>query len=113
MVGRDKNFSLFVYGALLRPAERMRLLGRQIAARPAMLRGYARLHARHYFVVPREGAETPGEIVSGLSEREMRILDDYEDVPRLYTRDRIEVVDQDGTTLSCWIYMPTALARGG
>jgi gamma-glutamylcyclotransferase (GGCT)/AIG2-like uncharacterized protein YtfP len=102
---------LFVYGALLDPVRRRRLLGRAIEARPATLIGYARMRARHYYIVRRAGAETRGGLLIGLGARDFRILDEYEEVPRLYTRERIEVADDRGATIECWIYMPTARAR--
>jgi hypothetical protein len=31
-------------------------------------------------------------------------------VPRLYTRERIEVVAVDGHAVGCWVYLPTGWA---
>jgi gamma-glutamylcyclotransferase (GGCT)/AIG2-like uncharacterized protein YtfP len=106
-----RDSGLFVYGALLDPARRLKLLGREVETRPATLGGYARMRARHYYIVRRAGTETRGAILVGLGARDFRILDEYEEVPRLYTRERIEVNDGRGATIECWIYMPTALAR--
>jgi gamma-glutamylcyclotransferase (GGCT)/AIG2-like uncharacterized protein YtfP len=102
---------LFVYGSLMNPAERVRLLKRPIEASPARLSGYERGQKRYYFVVKRSGAITDGAILEGLDSRDFAILDAYEEVPRLYTRERIEVLTVDGRPLECWIYLPTSWAE--
>jgi gamma-glutamylcyclotransferase (GGCT)/AIG2-like uncharacterized protein YtfP len=102
--------NLFVYGTLVDAAERAHLLGRPVQARPARLLGYARGQKRYYFVIPRKGAVTVGAILEDLSERDFEILDRYEAVPALYTRERIIVIAADGTETECWIYLPTGWA---
>ncbi|HSU89860.1 MAG TPA: gamma-glutamylcyclotransferase family protein [Sporolactobacillaceae bacterium] len=102
---------LFVYGSLMDPAERIRLLARIIEAVPARLPGYERGQKRYYFVAQRAGAITDGAILEGLGPRDFAILDAYEDVPTLYTRERIEVLTLDSRRLECWIYLPTEWAR--
>ena len=102
---------LFVYGSLMDPAERVRLLARVVEAVPARLPGYQRGQKRYYFVVKRADAVTAGAILEGLGPRDFAILDAYEDVPTLYTRDRIEVLTADGHRIECWIYLPTEWAH--
>jgi gamma-glutamylcyclotransferase (GGCT)/AIG2-like uncharacterized protein YtfP len=104
---------LFVYGTLLEAAARRRLLDRPVDAHPARLAGFERGRQRHHFVVPRGGAEVAGAIVGGLTARDLAILDEYEDVPRLYTRERIEVIDAAGNSVECWFYLPTGWASRG
>jgi gamma-glutamylcyclotransferase (GGCT)/AIG2-like uncharacterized protein YtfP len=104
---------LFVYGSLMSAAERQRLLGRTIDACPARLLDYARGRKRYYFVVRQAGAVTEGAIIEHLTTQDLAILDDYEEVPTLYTRERIEVVAADGAKIECWIYLPTSWAVGG
>jgi len=101
---------LFVYGSLIDPAERQRLLGRPIEAIPARLFGYIRGHRRYYFVTKKADSVTEGAILEGLSARDLAILDDYEEIPKLYTRERIEVVATDARKIECWIYLPTSWA---
>jgi gamma-glutamylcyclotransferase (GGCT)/AIG2-like uncharacterized protein YtfP len=107
----NDNQLLFVYGTLMNPAERLRLLGRPIDASPARLFGYTRGRKRYYYVSKLEDAVTDGAILEGLSARDLEILDAYEDVPTLYTRDRIEVVTADASKIECWIYLPTKWAN--
>jgi gamma-glutamylcyclotransferase (GGCT)/AIG2-like uncharacterized protein YtfP len=107
----NDNELLFVYGTLMNPAERLRLLGRPIDASPAHLPGYTRGCKRYYFVAKLEDAVTDGAILEGLSARDFEILDGYEDVPTLYTRERIEVIAADARKIECWIYLPTVWAK--
>lgn len=102
---------LFVYGTLMNPAERVLILGRPIDASPARLSGYLRGRKRHYFVARQAGAVTDGAILEGLSGRELAILDEYEEAPALYTRERIEVLAAGGRKIECWIYLPTGWAK--
>ena len=97
---------LFVYGSLMNPGERARLLGRPIDASPARLPGYARGRKRYYFVAKQAGAVSEGAILEGLSRRDLAILDKYEEVPALYTRERVEVLAAYGRKIECWIYLP-------
>jgi gamma-glutamylcyclotransferase (GGCT)/AIG2-like uncharacterized protein YtfP len=108
----DGDELLFVYGTLMNPAERVLIIGRPIDASPGRLPGYARGRKGHYFVAKQAGAVTDGAILEGLSGRELKILDEYEEAPALYTRERIEVLDADGRRIECWIYMPTDWGRG-
>jgi hypothetical protein len=48
-----------------------------------------------------------------LTPLDLQKLDRYEEVPRLYTREKIEVFDQSGNPLRCWIYLPTDLTISG
>ena len=107
----DDNELLFVYGSLRNPATRLELLKRPIEASPARLPGYERRDGRYNFVVERAGASTDGAILEGLNPSDFAILDAYEEVPQLYTRDRVEVLAPDGRHLECWIYLPTAGLR--
>ena len=103
--------SLFVYGSLLDPDERERLIGRRIQAKAASLRGYERGRKRYFYVTKRDGTDVEGAILAGLSNDELAVLDGYEDVPSLYTRERINVLDTTGAIVECWIYLPTSWAE--
>jgi gamma-glutamylcyclotransferase (GGCT)/AIG2-like uncharacterized protein YtfP len=98
---------LFVYGSLLNSAKRVLLLGRSINASPARLPNYARGRKRFYFVAKQVDAITEGAILEGLTAHDLTKLDEYEEVPTLYTRERIEVVTSDARKIECWIYLPT------
>ena len=108
MSRHDEDGALFVYGTLLDAAHRRSLLGREVAAAPALLGGYERLRGRYFYIVRRAGAEIAGLVLSGLGERDLAVLDHYEAVPRLYTREKLEVADAGGAMLRCWVYLPTA-----
>jgi Gamma-glutamyl cyclotransferase, AIG2-like len=104
---KNDHQRLFVYGSLLNSAKRVMLLGRPISAIPACLPNYARVQKRFYFVAKQVDAVTDGAILEGLTARDLTILDDYEEVPTLYTRERIEVLAADARKIECWIYLPT------
>ena len=104
---KNDDHLFFVYGSLMNPAERLRLLGRPIEASPARLPNYARGRKRYYFVAEQPEAVTDGAILEGLTARDLAILDDYEEVPTLYSRERIEVLTADARKIECWIYLPT------
>jgi gamma-glutamylcyclotransferase (GGCT)/AIG2-like uncharacterized protein YtfP len=107
----NDNELLFVYGSLMNPAERLRLLGRPIDASPAHLPGYARGRKQYFFVAKQADAVTDGEILEGLSAHDFEILDAYEEVPTLYIRECIEVVGAGARKIECWIYLPTEWAK--
>jgi gamma-glutamylcyclotransferase (GGCT)/AIG2-like uncharacterized protein YtfP len=98
---------LFVYGTLLEEARRREILGHGVDVIEARLDGYERGHARYNYLVRAEGAQTSGLIMLALTEEDLRRLDEYEELPTLYTREQVEVVTSDGM-LRCWVYLPTA-----
>jgi gamma-glutamylcyclotransferase (GGCT)/AIG2-like uncharacterized protein YtfP len=110
---RDFSSSLFVYGTLMEPSERTRLLGREIVATPAILEGFERGRSRYFYVIRKSSAKVEGAILRGLKARDFAILDKYEAVPKLYTRETIETTGDDGHTTRCWIYLPTGWERAG
>jgi gamma-glutamylcyclotransferase (GGCT)/AIG2-like uncharacterized protein YtfP len=112
--GSDNQGALFVYGSLLDAAHRTALLGREVAGAPARLAGYERRRGRYFYIVARAGGEVAGMVLNGLGERDFTVLDRYEEVPRLYTRVKIDVAAAGGVALRCWVYLPTpALLSSG
>jgi gamma-glutamylcyclotransferase (GGCT)/AIG2-like uncharacterized protein YtfP len=102
--------ALFVYGTLVYPATRERVLHHPVEAVAARLPGYRTGRRRYPYIAPKRGAETRGFILRGLSEHDFELLDEYEEVPRLYTRGQVEVIDSEGAAIRCWVYKPTAWA---
>src|SRR4029077_11473192 len=88
----ESDGALFVYGSLLDAAHRATLLGREVAAAPARFEGYERRRGRYLYILVRAGGHAPGPVLSGLVERDFAVLDRYEEVPRLYTRVKVEVM---------------------
>lgn len=97
--------TLFVYGTLLEEATRAWILGHRVEVIEARLHGFERRRARYHYIMRSEGAETPGLVMLGLTEEDWRRLDAYEEVPRLYSREEVEVFTADGP-LRCWVYLP-------
>lgn len=108
----DKS-TLFVYGTLLEPVCRERLLGHPVPTRPGRLEDYRLARGRYFYLVVAPGARTEGLLLLDLSAADFAILDRYEELPRLYTRETVEAVTPPGEKLACWVYMPTrALIEG-
>jgi Gamma-glutamyl cyclotransferase, AIG2-like len=103
---------LFVYGSLLDAVHRAEIIGREVAAIPATLYGFERGRARYWYLRPRAGAVTPGLILEHLTAADFVVLDRYEELPTLYTREAVEVAGQSGT-VRCWAYLPTSWAPAG
>jgi gamma-glutamylcyclotransferase (GGCT)/AIG2-like uncharacterized protein YtfP len=104
---------LFVYGTLLDPSCRERLLGHPVRTRPARLDGYRVAHGRHYYLVASHADRIDGLILLDLSAADLAILDRYEEVPQLYTRETVETIVPSGEKLRCWVYMPTSALLDG
>jgi hypothetical protein len=98
---------LFVYGSLIDPIHRAEVLGHFADGTPATLLGFERGRARHWFIRRRQGGQTEGLLLANLDARDYAILDAYEEVPALYTREQIEVTACNGALIRCWAYLPT------
>jgi gamma-glutamylcyclotransferase (GGCT)/AIG2-like uncharacterized protein YtfP len=110
----DEETTLFVYGTLTDKVGREEAIGREVATAPARIRNYERRRGRHFYLVRRAGAETAGLLILGLTAQDFGKLDRYEEVPRLYTREKTSVLANDGTRVVCWMYVPTErLLDGG
>jgi gamma-glutamylcyclotransferase (GGCT)/AIG2-like uncharacterized protein YtfP len=105
----DEASTLFVYGSLVYPVCRCRIIGRPVETSPAEIRGYTRARARYFYIRRHPGVITKGLLLLNLTPEEFIRLDLYEEVPRLYTREKTEVHDATGNALRCWVYLPTAL----
>ena len=99
--------SVFIYGTLLDPVLRQRLLARDVAVKPAILHDYALVEQRATplpAIVPRSGAAVDGMLLDDLTSTENARLDAYE-IPFDYNP--IEaVVDVDGKRETAQIYLP-------
>jgi len=104
---------LFVYGSLLWPDRRKEVLGHEVRVTPARLAGWRVRSGRYLYIVEEASAVTMGLILHDLDAADWAALDSYEDLPRLYTREPIEVTGEDGAPVRAWIYLPTAVVKSG
>src|SRR5271168_1088985 len=104
------HFPLFIYGSLIDPEHRAEIIGRPIEALQATLNGYEHGKRRYWYIRTRSDAAVEGAILTGLTAAELATLDEYEEVPTLYTRERINVALVDGSERECWVYLPTGWA---
>jgi gamma-glutamylcyclotransferase (GGCT)/AIG2-like uncharacterized protein YtfP len=109
----DEATTLFVYGSLLDPARCEQVIGRRTDIIPATLHDYELGRARYFYIRKHPGISTAGIILLNLTSRDFEMLDRYEEVPRLYRREKINVVDESGNPVRCWVYLPTALTLTG
>jgi hypothetical protein len=110
---RGEATSLFVYGSLLDPILREQIIGRRVTTLPATLQDYEVGRARYFFIRKHLGMSTPGLLLLDLTPADFQLLDRYEDLPRLYTREEVEVLVEPSNSISCWVYLPTLLTLGG
>ena len=104
---------LFVYGSLLNAWHRQQIIGRRVDTVPATLHDFERGRGRYFYIRRRPGLSTHGLLLLNLTPRDFRLLDQYEETPQLYTRETVEVIDDNSKPARCWVYLPTqsALAR--
>jgi gamma-glutamylcyclotransferase (GGCT)/AIG2-like uncharacterized protein YtfP len=111
MDSEDHNkLPLFVYGSLIDPIHRAEILGHAAEGIPATLHDYTRGRSRYWYVRRSAGAQTDGLVLTDLDVNDLATLDEYEDVPTLYTREQVEVA-RAGSLIRCWVYLPTAWAK--
>lgn len=99
--------ALFVYGTLMADEVVKVLLHRVPERRPAVLKGYAR-HRIKQQVFPALTPAAPdesvqGSVLSGLSEQELVVLDEYEDVDYYRTTERPAL--EDGSSTEAYVYV--------
>jgi Gamma-glutamyl cyclotransferase, AIG2-like len=109
----DEENTLFVYGSLLDRSRQLNILGRPVNAIPATIPDYERGRARYFFIQRRPGLSTAGLLLLNLTPADFGLLDAYEEIPRLYTRQKVAVFDEAGHRLRCWAYLPTAFTLAG
>ncbi len=97
---------IFVYGTLLDPVIQLQLFGREISPlAKASLNGWKKKTDKDYpYLIPDETAITRGSIIE-LSEKELVIADQWEEVPREYKRLKLTVTVQDEGELMVWVYV--------
>ncbi len=111
MTDMTASLPLFVYGTLMDPSVRARVLGARphMTVRPARLAGFRRVVVPGFqYPVIATGAPSDrvdGQLLGGLTSEDYAILDEYEDVgDGLYARVRV-VVDMDDDTVAAWAYV--------
>ena len=97
IVGEEADFvsdqnATFVWGYLMEPDFIKELLGRKKPFAPAVLRGYKREKSEDKLtLIPDASSCVLGVVLLNLSEEEMKKLDEFEKVPEVMIRKRIEV----------------------
>ncbi len=106
----DAGHRYFFYGTLLDPDVQTTVIGRRLKPRdmtPAIIRNHRRVYvsgAWYPTLVPAEGVDVPGYLVRGLSPRERRWIDHFEDDDYVLTPVPVLSLRNGPTTAS--VYMP-------
>lgn len=96
---------VFVYGTLLKPRIQKQLFGCQpeIVA-PAKLKGWVLIeHKENPAIIPSESMTVEGMVIH-LTEEQLKIADEYEEIPQVYQRERVTVRTADGDFYNVWAY---------
>jgi len=104
---------LFVYGSLIDQVRREEIIGHAVSVMPATLPDYEIGRTRYFYIRQHSGSSAAGLLLLNLTPQDFHRLDCYEEIPRLYTRDKLEVVDQSGNAVRCWVYLPTPATLAG
>ena len=109
--------SRFVYGSLMAPEVLQALLGRVPDRTEATARGYRRLaiEDRVYPALIRcddRDARVRGEIIRGMSRRELAVLDWFEDEAYVPTRVEVETDAGATETVTCYLWDDTTRTAG-
>ncbi len=109
---------LFVYGTLMFPEIRSALVGREFETFPAVLQGYRRLaiflagRTPVPGLVADEKASVAGLVLRGVDRRTLWVFDTFEGVRSgLYSRERVEVKDNEGRVVEVSTYVTGFAAR--
>jgi gamma-glutamylcyclotransferase (GGCT)/AIG2-like uncharacterized protein YtfP len=97
---------LFCYGTLCVPEIMHQIIGRKILPVKASLQDYAcyTVRNRHYpAAVHTSGASISGSLYTGLTVRELALLDRYEGIE--YRRLRVVVTTLEGKKAQSWVYV--------
>jgi gamma-glutamylcyclotransferase (GGCT)/AIG2-like uncharacterized protein YtfP len=97
---------LFCYGTLCVPEIMRQIVGREIPAVPAVLDDYAcyLMRNQHYpAAASAAGSSITGLLYSGLTPRELALLDSYEGTE--YRRLRVSVTTDEGRQAQAWVYV--------
>lgn len=88
----SEKIKFFVYGTLLDPKIKERVLGYSPEGKPAVLRGYRK---RGLDIVESEDDEVSGEIIE-VVEEDLAKLDEYEEVEKgLYRRIKVNIRNEE------------------
>ena len=109
--------SRFVYGSLMAPEVLQALLGRVPDRTEATVRGYQRqsIKGRVYPALIRcadTDARVRGELIRGMSRREIAVLDWFEDEAYVPTRVEVETDAGATETVTCYLWDDSTLLEG-
>jgi gamma-glutamylcyclotransferase (GGCT)/AIG2-like uncharacterized protein YtfP len=104
-----KTTNLFVYGTLMSDFNLKIITGKEFARKEGVLNSFRKVTPKDSFpfVVPYKGASTSGSVLFGLDPETMAVLDKYEAVGELYTRQSVKVLCE-GAPVDADVYVGIA-----
>ena len=94
----ERDERVFVYGTLLNPVTRTYACKCLVSLEATTLEGYAKTYRD---LIPARNSHVRGGIIL-VNDRELANLDQYENVPEQYVREKLMVEDE-----SAWVYFKT------
>ena len=97
---------VFVYGTLLDPSVQSNLFGKVLEDQEdALLHDWKICTDWEYpYIKPKTGSKVTGKILK-LSKKQLLQADRWEEVPDVYQRIKLLVVQSSGKTMEVWVYI--------
>uniref|UniRef100_I1Q506 Putative gamma-glutamylcyclotransferase n=1 Tax=Oryza glaberrima TaxID=4538 RepID=I1Q506_ORYGL len=101
--GRVGAHSVFVYGSLMQDEVVRTIIKRVPPSSPALLPNYHRFNIKgriYPAILPVQSKKVAGKVITGVTDAELQILDEFEDVEYVRTRVEISLTDTSETMLA-------------
>ncbi|GEM_PF-1855997 len=105
---RMSKYNVFAYGELMKKERLLELINRI----PEMIKGRVYNYKKffdetigYYGARKKEGSYIDGIILLDITDKELRIFDDYEDLDVYYIRKRTTAVSENGEVYDVYIYL--------
>jgi len=96
---------VFVYGSLLKRKTQKELFGSSLAVfSKAVLKDWVLIKDKEYpYIMPSDGKVVEGSVLH-LSQEQLEKADQWEDIPKIYQREKVTVRTTDGSFFNVWAY---------
>ncbi|MCQ6254506.1 gamma-glutamylcyclotransferase family protein [Methanocaldococcus sp.] len=105
----DKNYyNVFAYGELMKKDVLLKLINRVPKMIKGRVYGFKKFFDKsigYYGAVKEDGSYIDGIILLGITEKELKIFDDYEDLGIYYIREKTISIGEDGKKYDVYIYL--------
>ncbi len=105
---KNNKYNVFAYGELMKRERLLELINRV----PKMIKGRVYNYEKffdesigYYGARKKEGSYIDGIILADITDKELEIFDDYEDLDVYYVREKTTAVDEYGNEYCVYIYL--------